>query len=193
MNVALRKSWTQDAFISWAQTQSERYEFDGSQPVAMTGGNAAHAMIGRNVNFALRSRLRGGVCSSMGPDAGIETVGGAVRYPDALVTCAKVSPADLTIAGVIVVFEVVSAGSTRTDRIDKVVEYAAVPSIRRYVIVESASVAVTVLERGGAGEPWTASILADETAVLRMPELDIEIPVAAFYEDIVFAADAQGA
>jgi Uma2 family endonuclease len=159
----------------------------------MTSGNAAHAIIGRNVNFALRSRLRGGVCSSMGPDAGLETVGKAVRYPDALVTCSKFSPSDLTIPGVIVVFEVVSAGSTRTDRIDKVVEYAAVPSIRRYVIVESSSVALTVMERGSAGEKWTTSILTDGKSVLRMPEIGIEMPVAAFYEDIVFAAAEEGA
>src|SRR5271166_6291166 len=93
MNVPLHKPWTQEQFFSWAETQDARYEFDGSQPVAMTGGNAGHAVIGINLQTALRARLRGGRCRPLGPDAGIETVSTAVRYPDALVTC---SPFELT-------------------------------------------------------------------------------------------------
>jgi hypothetical protein len=52
----------------------------------MTGGNAGHAVVTRNVNFVLRARLRRGSCQPFGPDAGVETMNKAVRYPDALVT-----------------------------------------------------------------------------------------------------------
>jgi hypothetical protein len=34
MNVALQKPWTPERFLAWAETQEERYEFDGIQPVA---------------------------------------------------------------------------------------------------------------------------------------------------------------
>ena len=45
MNVALRKPWTQEQFFTWADAQEARYEFDGFQPVAMTGGfNGASAI-----------------------------------------------------------------------------------------------------------------------------------------------------
>ena len=52
------------------------------------------------------------------------------------------------------------------------------PSIRRYVIVESTGVGLTVLERSEPGEAWRATILADGD-ILRMPEINIDIPVAA--------------
>src|SRR5450755_736065 len=40
MNVALRQPlMTREQFFQWAQAREERYEFDGFQPVAMTGGN----------------------------------------------------------------------------------------------------------------------------------------------------------
>ncbi len=188
MNVALRKPWTQARFFAWAQTQDVRYEFNGVQPVAMTGGNAGHAAIGINLQTALRDRLRGSACRALGPDAGVETIDKAVRYPDALVTCANFALTDHTIPGVVVVFEVVSPGSGRIDRIVKTREYAAVPSIRRYVIVESTSIGLTVHERSHGDDPWITNVLTKDDT-LRMPEIEIEIPVAEIYEDIEFSEE----
>lgn len=185
MNVPIRKPWTQEQFFSWAQAQDIRYEFDGFQPVAMTGGSAGHSAIGINLQTALRTKLRSSGCRPLGPDAGIETVNNAVRYPDALVTCSKFDLADRTIPGVVVVFEVLSSTSGRVDRIVKVREYAAVPSIRRYVILESSSMGLTVFERSGPDEVWRAAALTKDD-VLCMPEIGIEVPVAEFYEDITF-------
>src|SRR5271165_5104521 len=45
MSAPLRRSWTQDEFFAWAGSQEGRYEFDGFQPVAMTGGTVNHALI----------------------------------------------------------------------------------------------------------------------------------------------------
>jgi Uma2 family endonuclease len=141
--------------------------------------------------FALRSRLGLGPCEPLGPDAGVETVNGAVRYPDALVTCTRFDPDVRKIPGVVVVFEVVSASSGRVDRILKVREYAAVPSIRWYVILESTSVGLTVMERSGPDEVWRTTTLTGGD-VLGMPEVGIEIPVDEFYARMDFADQDSG-
>ena len=96
MNVAVRKPWTQEEFFAWAENQDTRYEFDGFQPVAMTGGNVSHNRVMWGLHRALDTRLRRGrgPCEPLGPDAGIETINRAVRYPDALVTCSKVDGDD---------------------------------------------------------------------------------------------------
>jgi Uma2 family endonuclease len=88
MNVAT-KPWTEEQFLIWAEAQEGRCEFDGFQPVAMTVGNARHSRITLNTHAALRSRLRGTPCSCFGPALGVRTIGGAVRYPDVLVTCTR--------------------------------------------------------------------------------------------------------
>jgi len=116
MNIALRKPrMTREEFFAWAQARDTRYEFDGYEPVAMTGGTANHSQITQNILVALRSRLHGGDCRPLGPDAGVATVGDTVRYPDALVTCAKIRGDAQIIPGVVVVFEVLSPTSGRTD------------------------------------------------------------------------------
>ena len=184
MNVALRQpSMTRDQFFDWAQAQEERYEFDGFQPVAMTGGSNNHSIICQNVWSALRSRLRGSGCDVLGPDAGLATVGDVVRYPDALVTCAKIPGAARLVPGVVVVFEVLNPSSGRADRIDKLREYRAVPSIRRYVVLEHRSAGLTVFSRPDGTADWTATALtANED--LDIPELGIGVPVHEFYEDV---------
>jgi Putative restriction endonuclease len=78
---------TREQLFAWAEADGGRWEFDGFEPVAMTGGSVNHSRITRNLHAALGSRLRGSGCESFGPDAGVATVGDIVRYPDALVTC----------------------------------------------------------------------------------------------------------
>jgi len=172
---------TRDEFLNWAEVQRERYEFDGFEPVAMTGGTVGHSRIIRNVHSALGPRLKGSGCEPLGPEAGLATVGDVVRYPDALVTCTRAKATDRLVPGVVVVFEVLSPSSGRVDRIEKLLEYRAVASIRRYVILEHTSVGMTVHVRTSAGAPWTTTALTSGD-VLSMPEIGIEIPVAEFYE-----------
>jgi Uma2 family endonuclease len=189
MNVIRRTPrMTRDAFLDWADAQAVRYEFDGFAPVAMTGGMRDHSRICQNIYAALRSRLQGNGCEALGPDAGVATLGDAVRYPDALVTCTGGSGSDRLIPGVVVVFEVLSPTSGRNDRIVKVREYAAVDSIRRYVIVESTGVGLTVLERATPDEAWRTTVLTSDD-ILHLSEIGIEIPVAELYDGIAFPDD----
>ena len=178
---------TRDQFFDWAEAQDGRYEFDGFGPVAMTGGTANHNQIALNIHMALRLRLRGSGCRPLGPDVGVATIGDTVRYPDGLVTCSPFQGTDRLIPGVVIVFEVISPSSGRVDRIVKVREYAAVPSIRRYIIVESAGAGLTVLTRAEAGQDWTLTTLTQEE-ILPLPEIGVEVPVAEIYEDVDTAA-----
>jgi len=188
MNVALRKPMTREAFFAWAEVQEGRYEFDGVQPVAMTGGNAGHSRIIRNINRHLANRLAGKPCESMGPEAGVATVGQAVRYPDALVTCARFDDQDRLVPDPVIVFEVVSPSSVHMHHAIKLHEYQAVPTIRRYIIVESAAAAVTLNVRDQDGAAFEAETLG-YSDMIRLPEIGIEIPVAAIYEGTAFAQE----
>ena len=188
MNVALRTpQMTREQFFVWAQAQNCRYEFDGFQPVAMTGGSLNHGQIVQNIQAALRSRLRGSGCRPMGPDAGISTIGDAVRYPAAIITCTRTHGTSYLAEGPVVVFEVISPGNSATDRIVKVREYLAVPSIHTYVIVEQTSVGLTVLRRHGDSGWTTTTLIAGDT--LRLNDPDLELLVSELYEDVDFPGD----
>ena len=188
MNGALRRPMSRQQFFLWAEAQEERYEFDGFHPVAMTPGLLGHSQLIRNLNQQLANCLADKSCEPLGPDAGVGTVGETVRYPDAVVTCSTVDGRDRLVPNPVIVFEVVSPSSVRIDRVVKLREYQAVPSIRRYVIIESEAAAVTVFSRDLEGEMFRATGLSADD-VLRLPEIDIEIPVAAVYVGLVLDED----
>ena len=185
MNIALRKPMTQDEFFAWAEAQDGRHEFDGLQPVAMTGGSGNHARIIRNINLQLSLRLGDdGPCEALVSDAGVQTQGESVRYPDGVVTCTAFDGRSRLVPNPVIVFEVVSPSSVRDDRIIKPDEYALVPSIKRYVIVEQTIVGLTVLWREH-NEPWHFQTLKGGDT-LTLPEIGAEIPIDSFYARVTF-------
>jgi Uma2 family endonuclease len=125
-------------------------------------------------------------CRPWGPTTKIE-VQGHIRYPDAHVNCTPFSPGDAIVPEPVVVFEVLSPGTSRTDRIEKLREYQATASIRRYVILEQDSIAATVFSR--MGPDWIARALTDGDT-LQMPEIAIELTLSEIYSDVNFDASA---
>ena len=180
---AARKPMTIAEFLAWEERQDLRYEFDGFRPVAMTGGARAHDIVANNLRASLHRSLAGSKCRYYGPDMKIEAAG-SIRYPDAFVSCSPGSVTDRIIGEPVVVFEVVSESTARTDRIDKLRDYFRAPCIQRYVIVEQTSAAATVFVRESNG--LKAHPLTTED-VIRLPEIGIELPIAELYVDIAFS------
>ncbi len=49
MSTDLHQPMNLEQFLAWEREQERPWEFDGFQPVAMTGGTIAHSMIASNV------------------------------------------------------------------------------------------------------------------------------------------------
>jgi Uma2 family endonuclease len=175
-------------FLAWEERQDLRWEFDGFEPVAMTGGTFAHEMIGGTLRALLHDQLRGKPCRVSGPTLKVE-VAGRIRYPDAFVSCGPVARDTTVIKDPVVVFEVLSPSTSRTDRIEKLREYRDTKSIQRYVILEPDSIAATVFAR--SGENWIAHPLVAGD-MLEMPEIDVAIPLSEIYADVELGAPEPG-
>ena len=188
MSVALGKPMTMAEFLEWEERQELRYEFDGFEPVAMTGGTFAHERIGGNIRGELRNRLRGTPCVVVGPTLKIE-VAGRIRYPDAFVLCSPASRNATVMREPVVVFEVLSESTARTDHIEKLREYAATTSIQRYVILEQDSIGAMVFTRKDG--QFVAETLT-EGDTLHMPEIGVEVAMADFYEGVEMPAGSAG-
>ena len=177
-------------FLAWDECQDTKHEFDGFGPVAMVGVTRAHSAIQTNILLALKTRLRGGPCEPHGGDLKIE-VAGRIRYPDAFVVCTPGAGTDTVVTDPVVIFEILSDSSTRRDRVDKNEEYRLTPSVQRYVMLEQDTQAATVFAR--EGERWVGTLHKGGGAVLPMPELGIEVPLAEFYEGLSLGADERSA
>jgi Uma2 family endonuclease len=183
MSVAQAPPMSLTEFLAWEERQEGKYEFDGFGPVAMVGVSVAHSVIQGNILFALGTRLRGKSCQVHGSKLKIQ-VAGRIRYPDALVVCTPRRNGETIITDPVVIFEIVSNESDRRDRITKNEEYCLTPSVQRYVMLEQDVPAALVFVH--EGERWIGTMHKDD-AVLAMPEIGIEVPLAEFYEGLDLA------
>ena len=182
MSMALQKPMTRAQFLAWEEAQELRYEFDGSQPVAMTGGTATHARLQRNLAITVGGRLRGTPCEFYGSDLKIETARG-FRYSDGFVACSVVVGNATVVGEPVVIFEVLSESTARTDLVTKNHEYAAIASVRRYIVLAQDEMAGTMFER--IGDDWVGHLL-NAASILRMPEIGIEMALAELYQGVEF-------
>ncbi len=81
----------------------------------------------------------------------------------------------------VVIFEVLSESTAQTDIVTKNHEYAATPSARRYAILAEDEIGGTMFER--IGGDWVGHILGAD-AILRMPQIGVEVPISEFYEAV---------
>ena len=180
MSQAGLHEWTMASFLAWEAEQPTRWEFDGCQPVAMTGGTVAHELIQGNVIRALNNRLAGGPCRAIGPNLKIRT-DKTIRYPDAAVTCSPLVGSDLFFPDPVVVFEVLSDSTAKADRTRKLSEYRAIPTVRRCILLEQDSMFATVIARGDAG--WEHTLIGPGST-LALPEIAVELPLAELYDGL---------
>ena len=179
MNVALREPWTIDRFLAWEDKQEGRHEFDGVRTIEVTGGTRAHQRIISNLVRLLEDALDPARFDAA-PEMRLE-VAGRIRYPDVSVVAGRVPDAIRTLSDAVVLFEVVSQDSAGVDRGDKRAEYAGLPSMQRYVILEQTEASATVFARTDQG--WTETEARIE---LSLPELGLVLPFAAIYRGVRF-------
>ena len=114
---------------------------------------------------------------------------GKVRYPDGFVVCTQGPAASTVVNDPVVIFEVLSISTAGIDRIVKNREYRAIPSVRRYVMLEQDRIAATVFER--VGDDWIGHVLAED-AILQMPEIGLDVPLVELYTDVELSESGSG-
>ncbi len=105
------------------------------------------------------------------------------RYPDVCVSAEPETKADeYILRAPVLLVEVASKDSQKTDYIDKLIEYTKIPSLQYYLIIEPEIVQVTVCERDG--DDWVSSQFINIDDTIQLPSLNAALPLTAIYKDI---------
>ncbi len=171
------------AFLAWEERQELRHERVGGVVRAMAGGTAGHDAVANNLRAELRARLRGTPCRAGGPDLKVVTAAGDVLYPDALVRCGRRDDRATTAEDPVLVAEVLSEGTLRHDLLVKRLAYRSIPSLRVILYLAQDQARVDVVRRGPDGRWDDGEPAVGLDAVLSLPELGIELPLAELYAD----------
>jgi Uma2 family endonuclease len=181
MGTVLNQARTTEAFLAWEDRQEGEHEFDGRAVIPMAGGSLAHQDIVFNLR-ALLGRLLADRPLRVAHAMRLR-IGTRVRYPDIVVFAGPLDQTTRTLTDAVVIFEVLSDDTATTDRVAKLIDYAAVPSLRAYVLLEQTAMAATLFRREPDSD-WIAT--AHTVGSLVLPGIDITVPLADLYQGLTF-------
>jgi Uma2 family endonuclease len=177
MPVSVLKNMSVDEFLVWAIDQPERYELINGEPVAMSPERAIHARIKANVWSSLRNAIdSAGLHCEAFPDGMTIRINENTAYePDALVQCGDPLDDDaIEVTSPIIVVEVVSPSSTKSDTNAKLDGYFGIPSIQHFLVVLPQGNRILHYQRDKDGNPQ-AKLLHGGLIPLYPPGLEIQV------------------
>ena len=182
-NAAL-KPMTIEEFFKWCPKDDDRHwELIDGQPLAMAPTTGAHAIlltaIGRRIDEALDRRPG---CTA---NTGAGVIPPSRRYTyyeaDLAVFCRQGEPDERgePVAPVLIV-EILSPSTERTDRRVKLADYRAIPSVREVLLLDQASLYAEVHRRLDA-DRWQTDLIRGPDGRLRLDSIDLDILLSLLY------------
>lgn len=169
-----------------------KHEYLGGFVYAMAGARNQHNLIAGNGFASLHGGLRGKRCRPYNSDTKIRVrLPTQVRfyYPDVSVICRPNPPTDSFQDEPAVLMEVLSEATRRIDEGEKKEAYFTIPSLHVYLLVETDSPRVTVWRRTADG--FVPEVYDQLHAILPMPEIETELPLADLYDGVSFSAPGE--
>ena len=140
------KRLTEAEYLCFEKSSPVKREFIESNVYAMAGVGYNHNSIAINISSNFREHLKGTPCSTFMSDMKV-LLGKDYVYPDVLVDCDAMSgDADFSTVPVIIV-EVLSKSTRKTDLTVKLLRCINLQSLQEYVLIEQDIVSVQVLRR----------------------------------------------
>jgi Uma2 family endonuclease len=181
-----------EEYLSGERMSPIRHEYIDGVVYAMAGARNLHNVIGGNTFAALHARLRGRRCRAFHSDTKVRLrLPTQIRfyYPDASVSCRPNPPNDSFQDEPKAIFEVLARRTRRVDEGEKKDAYFTIPSLDVYVLVEQETARIIVYRRTEHG--FVQELHEGIEAILPLPELAIELPLAEIYEGVEFMPEGE--
>jgi Uma2 family endonuclease len=178
--------FTPEEYFQWEEQQQRRHEYINGEVYAMSGGTINHSKIASNLNFILKSHLRGGGCQVLTSDARVKIVeSNDYVYPDLSVTCDdRDRSTSQYITYPCLVVEVLSPSTANYDRGDKFRMYRRNPILRDYLLVDAEKIAIDLYRHNELGNWEIINYQAGDAIELK--SVNLSCSIEDIYEDIVF-------
>ena len=177
------------AYLAWEAEQSTKHEYHDGEVFAMAGGEDRNATVAGNLYMALRQHLRGTPCRVYGSDVKLHVeAADCFFYPDVMVTCSAADLQDrLVKRDPVLVVEVLSPSTAAFDRGNKFASYRQLPSLKEYLLVDTAALQCDLFRRGADGL-WVLHP-GGPTDAVALASVDLTVTPEVLWADLEPPAD----
>ena len=181
---------TRQEYLAWERQQQTRHEYVNGEIHAMTGASRKHNLICANLLANLHAQLRGRPCEVYAADMRVKVAEtGLYTYPDILVACGQPEFEDAevdTLLNPVLIIEVLSDATERSDRGAKFAHYRALPSLLEYLLVAQDAYRVEYYARQ-PGERWLLTDYQGLDACITLASIDSQVASRDLYERLELA------
>lgn len=177
-------------YLDREDVADEKHEYLGGWVFALSRSTSDHAAISTNAIGSLGGQLRGKPCRPFTSDLKVRIElpeHTRFYYPDVQVVCQPDSGDARYQERPVVIIEVLSESTRRTDLGEKKDAYLAIPTLKVLLLVESDKPEVLVYRRRPEGG-FAAEAYSGLEAVIALPEIGAELALGELYESVDFTA-----
>lgn len=142
----LLQHMTEQDYLDSEPYSEVRREYIDGYVYAMAGAKAAHNRITGTVHRKIGNHLEGKPCQPYMSDMKVK-VGSKYFYPDVLVDCTNIPDDSVLTESPLLIVEVLSKSTRRTDKAIKRVAYMQIETLQEYVLIEQDFVQIEVIRR----------------------------------------------
>jgi Uma2 family endonuclease len=186
----LKEYWTVEDYLNFEKTSPIRHEYIDGEIYAMVGESKNHNRIAADLFTTLNQHLSGGRCEPFIENIKLRVRPALFYYPDVIVSCdltSDVEDDDYVIDDPLLIVEVLSKSTARTDRIEKLREYQNLPNLKEYVIISQYSVQVEVYGHKQAGEDWSRQVYTDLQSKVHFDSIGLSVNLSDIYKRVRFS------
>ncbi len=170
---------TPEEYLAGEPSSEVKHELVDGHAYAMAGASANHERISVNVLSEFRNHLKTSSCEPFSSDMKVR-VRDNFYYPDVLVECNFDESEPYFTKTPVIIVEVISKSTRKTDEQTKRIEYINMPSLQEYVIIEQDYVDVAVFRKSDSWQP-THYFLGEE---VQFESIDLSLSVEEIYHRV---------
>jgi len=174
-----------EEYLEGEKLSQLRHEFIDGQVFAMAGASKRHNQICGSLYRHLSSKLIGSNCDVYMESVKVRPNNITFYYPDIVVTCDAEDDDEYIVHHPLLIVEVISPTSERTDRYEKLQIYRQIPSLQEYVIVWQEEMLVEI-HRRVEGQEWTVERFSQAEAQINFDSIDFALNLSEIYRAIEF-------
>lgn len=184
MEAVAEKLYTLEEYLAFCKTHEGRFEFVNGEIIEMLSESVTAGQITGNIHIYLRGLLDDKPYIFVQNAVKLQVQEGKVfRIPDFLIFKESGNKVKYATEPILIV-EVISESTAKTDRTTKLNEYRLIPSLQYYLIVEQESCFIEMYIR--EGERWYVEFYDKLDESISLPYFNVEIPVNRVYKKVVF-------
>lgn len=193
--VAVRKDglevipMSREEYLKLDASSEEKYEYYAGYARAMTGASRYHNLIVTNLIVTLGVQLKAKPCLLYPSDMRVlVSDDGEYVYPDVSIACGEPRFDNTgvdTLINPVVIIEVLSPSTERSDRGDKFARYRSIESLQEYVLVSQHEARIEHFTRQSSSE-WLYREYSGLEATFAMASLECTLALRDVYDKVNF-------